>query len=354
MKIGLILPGNIWYSPYVNIYTKILTENRIEFDIISWNRDGSDAPQGISFKKQLSKKNRILKLIPYLQYHFFIKRTLCENKFDKLIVFGPQLGIFLSYFLSKKYPKKYIFDYRDLSIEQYSLFKKSFHRLLNNSRLNVISSPGFKKCLPQKFEYLISHNFDIELAKKSLSEGYPNYSSIEQYTVLTIGGIRDYSSNIEIINALANNNSFTIKFVGKGGAAEKIKQYANQNNINNVIMEGYYEKKEEKDIILSSSILNIYYPRIITHSTALSNRFYSALIFKKPMIVTNNSIQGDFVEKYGLGLSLEDCKDLDSKIQNFIKNIDSEEFKNSCNKLLGVFIDDYNFFYKKIKDFIFE
>ena len=34
MKIGLILPANIWYCPFVNIYTKILERENIDYDII--------------------------------------------------------------------------------------------------------------------------------------------------------------------------------------------------------------------------------------------------------------------------------------------------------------------------------
>ena len=51
MKVGLILPGTIWYAPYVRIYTRILDENNTEYSIISWNRDGKDSKEGMTVEK---------------------------------------------------------------------------------------------------------------------------------------------------------------------------------------------------------------------------------------------------------------------------------------------------------------
>ena len=98
--------------------------------------------------------------------------------------------------------------------------------------------------------------------------------------------------------------------------------------------------------------MNIFYPKIVSHSTALSNRFYNALVYKKPMIVTAKSTQGDYVEKYDLGLSLEDWSELSEKIQRFFKNTDEEAFNQRCNNLLREFIRDYDEFYKVVKNFI--
>ena len=143
-----------------------------------------------------------------------------------------------------------------------------------------------------------------------------------------------------------------MRFVGKGEAATLIENYARLNGIKNIQFDGYYEKKDEHYFIKKASLLNIFYPKIVSHSTALSNRFYNALVYKKPMIVTAKSTQGDYVEKYDLGLSLEDCSELSEKIQRFFKNTDEEAFNQRCNNLLREFIRDYDEFYKVVKNFI--
>lgn len=36
MKVALVLPGSIWYAPYVRIYTRILNEENVDYVTISW------------------------------------------------------------------------------------------------------------------------------------------------------------------------------------------------------------------------------------------------------------------------------------------------------------------------------
>ena len=95
--------------------------------------------------------------------------------------------------------------------------------------------------------------------------------------VLTIGAIRDYKANIEVLKALANKAGFKMRFIGKGDDATKLKEYSKQNNVNNVIFKGFYQKPEESSYVRSCTFMNIFYPRVITHDTALSNRFYNSL-----------------------------------------------------------------------------
>lgn len=353
MKIGLILPGNIWFSPYVTIYTKILNDNKIEYDLISWNRDGRDLKMGYQYDDRIDNTaSRLKKLLSYIRYCSFIKKTVKRNNYDKLIVFGPQIGIFISNFLKKNYKNKYIFDYRDLSIEQNVFFKYPFIEVLKNSYVNVVSSPGFISCLPDGFDYILSHNFNIELVRQVLCDNTSITLPKDNICVLTIGGIRDYSSNIEIVKSLSNKEGFVMQFVGKGYAADLIKDYVITHNIANVEFEGYYPKEKEGGYIQNASFLNIFYPRKLSHDTALSNRFYNALIYRRPMIVTKGTTQGDYIEQYQLGLSIEDGDNLEMKIRNFLSTLNDDIFSNRCNDLLLLFMKDYNKFEGKIHDFL--
>ena len=55
MKVALILPGSIWYAPYVRIYTRILDEQNVNYSIISWNREGDDEPEGFQYNEFCKK-----------------------------------------------------------------------------------------------------------------------------------------------------------------------------------------------------------------------------------------------------------------------------------------------------------
>lgn len=354
MKIALIVPGNLWFSPYVSIYTNALDKLHINYEVISWNRDGSDKPYGIQYKSTKQPVGAFAKLKEYIRYISFVKNTVKKYNFDKLIVFSSQLSILICYFLKRQYKNNYILDYRDLSIEQKNYLMPFFRIVLNNSFANIISSPGFKKHLPPHNKYIISHNFNIDLVQQSISASANEYRDSECIDILTIGGIRDYQSNIEVVNALANKPQYRMHFVGKGIAAPLIEKYVHNNRIHNVFFEGYYPKEKEGEYINKCSFLNIFYPKVKTHATAISNRFYNALVYKKPMIVTSSSTQGYYVEKYNLGLAINDCNDLDKTIENWLNQYNHTQFCKSCNKLLSIFINDYKIFIETLNNFIAE
>ncbi len=340
MKLALVLPGSIWYSPYVRIYTKLLDFKKISYSIISWNREGDDHAEGFQYNVLCDKGHGSASFTAYKGYIKFVKQTIYENGFDRIIVFGPQMTCLLSTFLLINYRGKYLIDYRDLSIEQRFGFKQLFTVMLKYSYANVISSPGFKRCLPQRDDYYLSHNFDVDAVRNALlasnnSDGF----RCDRIDVLTIGAIRDLSSNIEVVKSLANQEGFFMRFVGKGNASEKIKDYCIQNEISNISFKGYYQKDEEPSYVRSSTFLNIFYPRVITHDTALSNRFYNSLIYKKPMIVTKYTTQGNYVDKYRLGVSVTNCSNLVEELREFLQE-DYSSYVIRCNDLLKSFLID--------------
>lgn len=351
--IGIIMQENIWFSPYINIYTRFFDDNNINYEIVSWNRDGRDKPTGIQFNEPVSAEvtSRIKKLKPYIHYFKFVKRSIIERRYSGLVVVGPQLGILLSRFLRNNYKGRYIVDYRDLSVEQKPILYQIYHGVLKNSFSNVVSSPGFLRCLPTDVKYLISHNFDRKTVEKAISEPFLSKDSGNDINILTIGGIRDYSSNSELIDAISCKDGLSLAFIGRGPASEALERHAKAIGASNVSFQGFYEKKDEAGFIDKADVLNIYYPKIISHYTALSNRFYNALIFKKPMLVTKGGIQGDYVEKNGLGLALEDCNDIDLKLKEYMSSYDMEVFATKANKLLKSFLTEDDDFKAMLLEF---
>lgn len=351
MKIALILPNNVWFCPYASIYSKLFEKHHVEYDVISWNRSGV-SENSIQFNYKPKNRNPLFLLWYYQRYASFVKRTIKNNGYDKLIVFTPQIAIFLSDFLKKEFKNKYIFDYRDLSIEQKAIFNKPFIRVLKNSFANIISSLGFTKYLPKGFNYILSHNFDIDIVREALNRTdiiQPNRSPID---ILTIGGIRDYESNVQVINSLSNVDGFIVRFVGKGPSAEKLQETAVKLNAINVFFEGYYPKEKEREYIEKSTFINIYYPRKPSHDTALSNRFYSSLIYGKPMITTANTTQGNYAAGYNVGIALDNCDNLSKYLEKYLDNMDFNQYLVNRKKLLVNFLEDYNNWESVIKHFL--
>jgi hypothetical protein len=348
-EIALVIPNNIWICPYVSIYSRILDEEGIKYDTISWNRDGREEI-GIQYNCQEKSRNFFSVFLSYVKYSRFVKKTIKEKRYKKLIIFTPQVGLFLAPFLKKHFQGKFIFDYRDLSIEQKPIFLKHLRRLLSCSFANVISSPGFKKYLPEGYDYLISHNFNVGMAKDSLYGSYEPIN-VDALSVLTIGAIRT-DSNYEVIDALGNQEGIKLNFVGKGIAAPVLEQYAKEKGYRNITFTGFYKKEEEKDIYEKNTFVNIVYPLIPSHISALSNRFYNSLIFRRPMIVTRKTVQGDYAEKYGVGLVINDCTDLPYQLRRYIKELDVDNYQNNCRNLLSVLLEENSKFDEVVRKFI--
>ena len=353
MKIALVNDTNPSYCPYHAIYETILKENNLDYDVIYWNRLNNDESVGIQYRSKYQVNSSWRKILEFIKYSRFVKRTITTGNYDRIILFSPTLAIFISSFWSKKMNGKYIMDYRDLSIEQISIFKRAFKNTLEHSFANVISSPGFKKFLPQGFDYIMSHNFDINLAKKVVSgmmdkEPFPE----DIIDVLTIGGIRDYESNVEVIDALAGKADVKLRFVGRGPSAKDLEDYSKEKGATNIFFTGYYKKEDEASFIKDCTFLNIFYPRKNSHDSAISNRFYHALIHRKPIIVTANTVQGDFAVRYKLGVAEVNCESLYQDLQDFLKGYKYDDFAAQCDALLKEFIEDYDKFKAMVNSFL--
>lgn len=346
--IALIVPNNLWVCPYVSIYTKIFEKMGAKYEVISWNRAGKEE-RGIQYNKMEKSRNHIEVLWSYYKFARFVKKTLEKEDYKKVVVFSPQLAIFLSGYLRKRYKNLYIIDYRDLSIEQKAPLGLIFKKCLEYSYANVISSPGFRDYLPPNFKYDISHNFRVE---ETFSEARARIPDIQKdIRILTIGALRT-DCNREVMDALGNRDRFQLDFVGKGMAAKTLEEYARLHSYDNINFTGYYEKQDEPDIIKGCTMINIVYPLIPSHISALSNRFYNSLKYKRPMIVTKHTIQGDFAEKYRVGLVIENCEHLEDKIRNYLQQLDFEEYVKRCDELLDVFVEENFLFEKMLKKFI--
>jgi hypothetical protein len=131
-------------------------------------------------------------------------------------------------------------------------------------------------------------------------------------------------------------------FAGKGEASDSLKEYARSNNVGNVGFVGFYRKEEEASIVAGCDFVNIFFPDDVKHSAIMSNRFYLALVHKKPMIVTAGSVQARLVERYGLGVIVgNDCQGLDGAIRNYLRTYSHDEFCERCNTLLASFVEEY-------------
>ena len=130
-----------------------------------------------------------------------------------------------------------------------------------------------------------------------------------------------------------------------------IKKYVEENGIKNVSFTGFYNKQDEPGIIAQATFLNIYYSLEPNPRTAISNRFYNSLIYRKPMITTIGTIQGKYAADYQVGLAVKNTENLACEIELYYQQFDSETYEQQRLKLLQSFRQDYQVFENALKTF---
>ena len=279
-NVAIVLAGNIEDSPYFHYYTDIFDKLNINYDIFSWDRL-SIGPNGDYCFKYPSPDNLpiLKKFYHYSLYSAFVKKNIIPSKYDFVIVFTIVNAIYLESFLIRNFRNRYIFDIRDYS-PMYPYIKIKLKKIIENARQTYISSPGFKEWLPENFNYIISHNVrsqDILIDKKP-----KQIQNKQLLTISTFGIIRDYKTNKRLLNYLRYSDRFILEYNGWG--VVPLQEYAGRNNITNARFGGRYKKEEENHLIEQADLINIIFSRTIKHDTAMTNRFYHAVINRKPMI----------------------------------------------------------------------
>jgi hypothetical protein len=354
MKVCIIVPNIPDNIPYLQYYIDLFDDNNIDFDILCWDRNNKLKEDSLSsnyyvFRKSGKESNPIfLKIYDFYCFTKYVIRHFKLHKYDYIIVCGIILAFYLRKHLLASYKNKYIFDIRDYSIIlNYTRF--TLNKLLQYSSLNVISSVGYLKWLPSNFEYILSHNVRKNLLLKSL-EFYKDIkpvSSNNKTEILTIGQIRDFESNSQMITAFGFNDKVSLKFSGEGLDYFKIQNFAKRNAFN-CFFTGKYKKNEEHLIVNNCDLINILLPEKDYIMTQMTNRFYLGILYRKPLIVNKKSIQYSFVKKYNLGFGADLGDDLNLQLSEYLSSFNPTSFQLGCEEIICDVLSDINFFERKI------
>ncbi len=342
------------HTPYLNYYTRILNENGVDYDIINWNKlNINENVKGYTYNFKCDyETNAINKIKGYYLFSRFVRKTLKKENYDKLIVFIPQLALFINDLLKHEYKGKYILDIRDFG--KANRYSEKLDSIINNSEFTVISSKGYKSWLPSKYNYVISHNTLLEknsVIKKNLATDLRNKKEV---IISNIGVIRNYDENCKLIDALSNSNRFKLKYIGEGISEDDLRLLCKQSNVYNVTFFGRYKKAEELEFYQKSDIINVITPKKkIGNHTAMANRFYNACISKRPMLVTKGSYMAEVLKKHDLGIELDlDNDNIPKKIDTYINRFDYKKFSQGCNDFLNEIENDQKIFVAKVTEFI--
>lgn len=326
-KICFISIGNIYTTPYINVYINNLQKL---YDIIYWNRDNitENINADMLYPFKHSSNSYFKKILGYLKFSIYCKNILKKNDYDMIIFLGT-IPCILNYFNIFSLNFNYIIDVRDYTLENNKIFYKIERKCFKNSKAIVISSPAYRLFLPKGYNYLELHNI------QKFNYFTSNKTRVNPINISYIGTITYLEENKKIIDYFANDNRFKLSFIGKN--SEILKKYCEEKNINNVFFKGRFLPDEILNYYKDTDvILNAYGNHNPKLDYALSNKLYFATYLHLPIIVNKDTYMETISKELGIGMTFSELNDLKKEIINFKLTADIEkkleEFNNEIIK----------------------
>lgn len=358
MKILLLGFGKISYMPYMHLYLDNI-ENA-EFDLIYWDRDGKKddlIPKKIKnaykYEAFLEEQLPFKKKLKYFYgYRKFAKKILKKNKYDRIIVLHTTPGLTLMDYLILNYRNKYLLDFRDVSYEYISIYRKLVGILSNNANKTFVSSDAFRKFLPKKNKIYTVHNF----LKDSLN--YKNdenlNTSVKKIKISYWGLVRHVEINKKLMDALGNDKRFELHYYGRMQQdGRDMEKYASENNYKNIYFHGSYMPEEKYDFAKKTNIIHNLYDVDPVMGNAMGNKYYDSIIFKIPQLCTKDSYMGKRVASEGVGLELSfDEGNIADYIWKYYNNLDRNKYNKACELALKKVLKEQEIIKSEITKFL--
>lgn len=350
MKIGLIVPANIKYSPYVHYYIELLNKNNVEYKIMMWDKAGVDEVDDMIFHFETSDFNRKKILLGHALFSIKCKEYIKKERIDHLIIFTIAPLFFLGYRYLRKFQGKLMLDIRDDSP-----FRRHFPDKLKKfgelAHTLVVSSPYYSEWFNKSS--ILCHNADFSIIKR-YSGKYGKDQISSPIRIVYAGMMIEEDINIAIIEQLKNDKDFQFTFIGRDNEKkEKIKEYVSKDAIQNVGFKGEYRKEDIVDIYRQEAdLVNILRQDTIINRNALPNKLYDAVVSGIPLVVfRHNTAIADYVGRYNLGIIVDGVEDIKRQLINGLQKFDSENYKSGRTEFLNLIQNDYYLFAERLKNF---
>ncbi len=348
-KIAIVGFHNLHLMQFLYKYTEILDRHNVEYDVLYWERDEVQYP--IKFKGTPIKYSYITsnytpkwkKVLGFLKCsHFFINQ-IKKNKYEKIILLTTQTAIALSPLVLARYREKFVFDFRDLTMEKLPPYKAVEMQLIKNAAFVSISSPGFIDFLSSEGDYVLSHNCkNLTVNKKDISKDAP-------IKITFWGMVRQEAFQKRICDKFGNDDRFVISYHGEG-CTEQLAEYCQEKGYNNVCFTGRYYPEDIERFVVDTDILLNLYENEGKQEHALTVKLYDGVRYQLPMLVAKDSFMEQYLKDYHFAMAIDlEHANLDEIIEWYSQlreDVLNLEFKHFSEQII---LDDEIFESKLMK-----
>ena len=337
MKVCIVCFANLRVTPFLSSYTALFEQAGIAYDVVLWDRYGlkeaCPSQQCASYQTRMDDGEKLgVKFVKMANYARYVKKLLTRTPYDFVVVLTSLPGVFLEPFLRRHYDGRYLLDIRDYSYERLSFYYKRMDRLMAHSGLNVISSPGFTHFLPQH-PAIVCHNCTLPDC------GSHTFRPSAGRLHITFVGVIRFADQVEpFLQTIRNDARFQFDFYGFGYQEARLKAYCAENGYENVTFHGAYAPAEKESILQQTDLLFNAYGKRESLRHALSNKYYEALYYKKPLLVNAGTAMQSF--SGGLSFAVDETANVADALYAWYHGLDGEAFDRQANALLSHVLEE--------------
>lgn len=314
--IGIIVPGNKKYTPYIQNYIDVLNEKHCDYKVMSWNKTGLQEDEiDLSFNYTVKDSDRKRMLWGYIRFTKVCKKYIKSNGIDKLIILTVAPAFFFGLRYLTRFKGEYILDIRDDS-PLVRRFPGHFKKICALARTVVVSSDEFTPWTGR--ETVLCHNADLEQLRLHKNDTITD--KFKTPTRIVFAGVMiEGPCNVEVLKSFQNDIRFEHIIIGRDSSGKQlIQDYVASSGMTNVVFEGAYNKNEIIDIYREKAdLINIFRARTTVNRNALPNKLYEAVLAGRPIIVFEHNLAiAKYAKKYNLGIIIPD--NLDVGLNDFV------------------------------------
>jgi len=335
MKVGIVGFANLRQMPYANRYIELLAHNKIDCELITWDRLGQTENCSIrsyNYHELLddgAPKQR--KIRPMLRYRDFVIEHIQKARYDFLVVLTSIPAVIL-FDLLVKFDGRYIIDIRDYTYEHILPYRLALKKALSKATMRIVSSPAFCRTLPQ-WDYLTYHNISTDLGVRRdlplvLASKHPSIR-------INYIGLISYLEQVQqLLQWVGNDNRFFIGIHGTGPCEAEVHRYAVDKKYTNIVFTGKYTPSDKEVYLKQSDIIfNAYGSENRNAKMLLSNKLYDAAWYYKPILVSPDTEMAEASKGFGIALDLSDITFAD-KLYEYYISLDWPVFYQTCDSFM--------------------
>lgn len=342
-------------APYLQYYIDALKKSGVDYRVLVWNRSKDSALNRVGNIYTLNKTcpfggSKLKKILPMLEYRKVLLNLLDKEQFTHLILINTLASILIAPQVLKSFKLKYVMDIRDYTYERFSAYRFMVNKLVEYSFFTTISSAGFYKFIDKNPKIFINHNISMGYVETDM----PTLGKRIPVTIGFVGSVRYKPENMRLINALGDNQKYFLLYAGEYVAGCDLESEITDKNKNNIEFSGAFSQGEKPSIYKKVDLINSLYGNAsLEVTTAVPNRFYDALIFKKPILTSKGTYLAHLVTSNQLGISIDVYHDdILQKVEEYTQQFNAEEFCHRCKVLLKKINEEQTVYKMQIKKFL--